>query len=352
MATITVPTQKLLIPFDGFSFHTFGSASNSITGSNGGVAWLYTPQENHNITQIIFQYTINTTPSPNTFDVGIQGINATTGKPDGTFVSSGTWTAPSSGNGFATVNITSYAVTKGTDYYIVIRNATSGYSGSVSIAATANNVTLNRGNGAYQRTSGVWSAPTTRPGGNYWLYSGTKYYGNNCYSLSGSEATVTGSNEIGTTFILPANMPTLKLSAVLLYTVTINAGSLYDIILKDSSGTTLSTVTLDGDQVNTYTYAMFPTSISITPGSKYYVMMKQNTGTTPRLRTCVNPSAQIMTDIRNGIVANKVTFNGTTYTETTTVTCQGFLLFDEISYDQTGGSTIYSLPAGFNSFSG
>lgn len=354
MALIQVPTNKLIFPLDGFATYNFGSASGNIGGSNGGIAWYYVPPETFTITQIIFQYTINTAPSPNTFDVGIQGENATTGMPDGTFVSSGTWTAPSSGNGFATVNVSSFSMVKGTQYFVVIRNATAGYSGSVSIASNCSNKTQDKLIGTQSRTSGVWSGASTRPGGNFWLYDGTKYYGRSTYTLSGSETARTGSNEIGTTIQFPVNGPDLLLKRAHLNVVTVNTGTIFALNVRNAAGTLLGQATLDGDFVSTSSAPTFtfPSPITITAGTKYYIMLAQVSGTPPLLRTCVNPSAQIMTDVRNGVIANKVEYNGTTYTETTATTCQGFFEFEEIQYTQTGGSTVYSLPAGFNSFSG
>jgi hypothetical protein len=352
MPTINVPTSKLLLPLDGFSTANFGGASGAITSSNGGVAVYYVPQVTHNVTTIVFQYTINTAPSPNTFDVGIQGVNATTGFPDGTFITSGTWTAPASGSGFATTTVTTTSLTKGTAYYLVIRNAVSGFTGSVNIFNNVNNTTTGKTRGAHGRISGVWSAATVRPGGGIWLYDGTKYYGTGLQSSSGSEAAVTGVNEIGTTLTLPVNTPDISLYGVCIYAVTINAGSLYDIILKNSAGTTLSTITLDGDHNQNYIYGIFPSAQTITAGSKYYIMMKANTGTTPLIRTAVNFSGALMTDIRNGVVMNKVTYNGTTYTETTGSTLQGYLLFNNIAYTQTGGASVYSIPASFSQLEG
>ena len=352
MATINVPTSKLCLPIDGFTTTNFGSAAGTMSGSNGGVAVYYVPQENHSVTTIIFQYTIGTAPSPNTFDVGIQGLNATTALPDGTFISSGTWTAPSAGSGFAAVTITTTSLTKGTPYYLVIRNATAGYSGSVSITININNNTQHRTRGSHTRTSGVWAVASTRPGGAIWMYSGTKYYGDGLYGTTGSEAAVTGVNEIGTTLTLPANTPDLQLYGVCLNAVTINAGSLYDIILKNSAGTTMSTITLDGDHNQVLIYGIFSTPQTITAGSKYYIMMKANTGTTPLMRTAAQYNASLMTDIRNGVVMNRVTYNGTTYTETTATTLQGYLLFNNIAYTQTGGASVYSIPASFNQLEG
>ena len=175
MPTITVPTNKLVIPLDGFATSNWGGAGQNMNSSNAGAAGYYVPPENFTLTQIVFPYTVTTGPSPNTFDVGIQGFNATTGLPDGTFQTSGTWTCPASGSGFATVNVTSFSMIKGTPYYVVWRNATSGYTGAVQIVCMGSNKTSDKLIGSHGRTSGVWSVSSTRPSGNFWLYSGTKY---------------------------------------------------------------------------------------------------------------------------------------------------------------------------------
>lgn len=354
MATITIPTDKLVIPLDGFATFSFGSAGQNITSSNGGAAGYYVPPENFTLTQIVFHYTVTTGPSPNTFDVGIQGFNATTGLPDGTFQTSGTWTCPASGSGFATVNVTSFSMVKGTPYYFVVRNATSGYSGSIQITCMCSNKTTDRLIGTHGRTSGVWNNASTRPSGNFWFYSGTKYYGNSCFTLSASETARSSPNEIGTTFQLPANHPTLTLRSCQFNLATVNTGTVFEVRVRNTAGTLLATAQVDGDFNTTATlsYFEFDTPVDFVAGTKYYIMLTGITGTSPLMRTCTQPNAQIPTDIRNGIIANMVEYNGTTFTETTTKICQGYLLFDTIKYDQTGGSTVYSLPAGFNSFSG
>jgi len=350
MATITVPTDKIVITLDGFTSYSFGSAGQNITSSNGGVAAYYVPPETFTVTQIIFPYVITTGPSPNTFDVGIQGFSASTALPDGTFLTSGTWTAPSTGSGFATVNVTSFSMVKGTPYYFVIRNATSGYSGSVSITCMGSNKTTDRLIGTHGRNSGVWNTASTRPSGNIWFYTGSKYYGNSTFTTSASETARSSPNEIGTTFQLPANHPTLTLKSMQFNLVTFNTGTTYQVRVRNAAGTLLATATVDGDFNTTATlsYFEFDNPVDFVAGTKYYIMLTGTSGTPPLMRTCTNLNAQLMTDVRNGIVANLVEYDGTTYTETTNKTCQGYLMFDTIKYDQTGGSTIYSLPAGFN----
>jgi hypothetical protein len=45
MPTVTVPTDKVVIPLDGFiAQNTYGSLASNIGSSNGGVAWYYVPQ--------------------------------------------------------------------------------------------------------------------------------------------------------------------------------------------------------------------------------------------------------------------------------------------------------------------
>ena len=350
MPTISVPSNKIIFSLDGNSTFSYGSASGAFSGSNAGLGIIFVPQENFTLTQIIFQYTVSTTPSPATFDVGIQLPDATTGQPSGTFQTTAVWTCPTSGSGFASVTVPSFSMVKGTQYYIVIRNAISGYTGLVNITAMVSN-RLNEKTYGYQgRTSGVWAATSTRPGGAIWLYSGTKYYGYGLYNTSGSEAALTSPNELGTTFQLPSGHPTMTLEGVCFNMVTINTGTLFDVKVRDSSGTLLATATVDGDFCSTtsFPYFVFNTPIDIVAGTKYYIMLAQNSGTTPLLRTCVNFSGTLMTDVRNGIVANKVAYNGTTYTETTGTNCQGYLVFNNLKYNQTGGTATYSLPAGFN----
>ena len=54
MPTITVPTDKLIIPLDGYSTLNWGGAAGVISGSNGGLAVMFIPQENFTLTNIIF----------------------------------------------------------------------------------------------------------------------------------------------------------------------------------------------------------------------------------------------------------------------------------------------------------
>jgi hypothetical protein len=351
MPTITVPTEKLIIPLDGFATVQYGSSSQAIAANNAGVAWYYVPPETFTITSIIFNFTVGTGPSPNTFDVGIQGVDATTGKPNGTFVSSGVWTCPASGGGFATVTVSSFSMVKGTAYYVVVRNAISGYSGNVTINVNCSSNQSGSVFGAHTRTSGVWSGATTRPGGNFWLYSGTKYYGPSCYTLSASETARTGSDEIGTTIQLPAGHPTLTLTGVIFNLASFNVET-YTVRVRNAAGTILASNASDGD-FNTnqnVPYWELNTTVDLVAGTKYYILLCEtpDAGDVPLMRTCTNLNAALMTDVRNGIVANMVVYNGTTYTETTTKTCQGYLMFNGIKYDQTGGTTVASLPAGFN----
>ncbi len=353
MALITTPTQKTYFALDGFNTYGYGNIGFAIAGSNGGVAFPWVAPESFTLTQILFTYSVTTAPSPNTFDVGIQGFDATTGMPNGTFVSSGTWTCPASGGGFATVTVSGLSIVAGTQYYVVVRNATAGYTGSVSITCCCRSSSADKTYLPSTRTSGVWATSQLRPAGNFWLYSGTKYYGPSISTTSGSEVAVTAPNEVGVAVTFPAAGPNYILRKVSLYITTIGLGTVYRIGVRDTAGILLASSTLDGDfATGNYMGQVLDTDVTLVAGTKYYIMLQQVTGTSPLLRMCVQPSAQLMTDVRQGVVANRATFNGTTFTETLTSCPQGYLEFSGIEYTQTGGAPVYSLPASFSQIEG
>ena len=146
---------------------------------------------------------------------------------------------------------------------------------------------------------------------------------------------------------------------------TFSIDTIYSVKVRDASRNLLATATFNGNfNSSSFTfnsngvpttfysfnlpYFEFDTPVDFTANTKYYITFTGTTGTPPLLRYSTNLNAQLMTDVRNGIEAHFVTYDGTTYTEFTNRTCQGYLLFDAIKYEQLGGTTIYSSAAGFN----
>jgi hypothetical protein len=366
MPIITTPTDKLIISLDGFSTYDYGSGISGLNNYDTERAFYFIPQETFTLTTIIFFYSVTTAPSPNTWTIGVQSFNASNGKPTDVFLTSGPWVAPSSGNGFASVAVTPFSMIKGNWYWIVLKNGGFGSSGSVAITtACLSSGSDSRMLGGLGKANNTWSDPRVQPGGNFWLYSGTKYYGPCCFTTTASDTARSSPNESGTTFKLPIGHPTITLKSMEFYLTTNLPDTVYSVKVKNESGNVLATATVNGNlAARTVTFAggfsfvsatlpyfEFDTSVDFVANTKYYIMLTGITGTPPLLRYSTNLNAQLMTDVRNGIEAHFVTFDGTSYTEFTNRTCQGYLMFDAIKYQKIG-ETIYSLPAGFNQISG
>lgn len=357
MPTTIVNSDKILISLD--NFFTGSDYNGNITSLGKGIGYIYIPYEDFTLTQIVFEYFIQSSISPNIFTVGIQGLDVN-GFPNDIFETSGTWASPASGNGTAAANVTSYNMIKGVAKYIVIKNNSDSYTGTINMRLGSS---VNQSYGTYpvaikQVSGGPWTIPFSQMSQGFWLYSGSKYYGLTLATSATTSTTRSTPNEIGTTFQFPASHPTLTLKALQLHTTRPLAGTLFELRIRNAAGTLLRSVVFDGDfhtTSDTFSTANSPhfvlnTPIDFIPGIKYYIMLSGTSGTPPSMRVCVNYTAQLMTDVRNGIVANLVEFNGTTYTETTNTLVRGLLMFDTVKYDQIEPPPIYSKPGGFSQF--
>jgi hypothetical protein len=122
--------------------------------------------------------------------------------------------------------------------------------------------------------------------------------------------------------------------------------------VRDSGGTILNQTQYDTDFTSPSGYypCILSSDVWLTAGNKYYITFGSVSGTAPapRIMTGIT-SAQLMQDLSGGVICNVVSYNGTTFTETTTARICGSLIFNGIRYTQTGGGTTnYIVPAGFN----
>jgi hypothetical protein len=356
MPITTVNTDKLVISLDNL---TIGSnLSGVMTGIGRGLAFIFIPKENFTVTQIIFSaYSSNSLYNSDTLTVGIQHLDAD-GNPDNIYQTSATSNAPTFNNYLSeikTVNVTPYSMIKGIPIFVVFKNNDINRTQSFNISISVDDYYYSRTKSyTFMNDTGVWQTRRQVVHSNQiCFYSGSKYYGDACFSTVSSTSTARSSpNEIGTTFQLPANHPTLSLKGVQLESRSALANTVFELRIRNSSGTLLSSATVDGDfnTANNVPYFLFSTPVDFVAGIKYYIMLTGISGTPPLIISYINPSGQFMTDIRNGIVANLVEYNGTTFTETTNTTCRGYLMFDAIKYDQIEPPPIYSKPGGFSQF--
>ena len=356
MPITTVNTEKIVIALDNlYSGNDYGGVMTDI---GRGLAFIFIPKENFTVTQILFRVQSYGTYTNSIFTVSIQNLDAQ-GKPNNIDQTSGTFNGPAVQPNYAgemsTVNVTPYNLTKGVPIYVVFRNNDSNWPGGVNILiGIDNNYRSATKSYTYRSSTGVWDRLQGYHSNQISFYSGSKYYGDACFSTQPFLASTARSspNEIGTTFQLPANHPTLSLKGIQLHVQSAQANTVFDLKIRNSSGTLLSSASVDGDfnTAGNIPYFFFNTSVDFVAGTKYYIMLTGISGTPPLILSTIQPSGQFMTDIRNGIVANLVEYNGTTFTETTNKNVRGYLMFDAIKYDQIEPPPIYSKPGGFSQF--
>lgn len=334
-------------------------AGGQINANNGGLAWIFQAEETTTITRVSLRVSaVATTPSAS-LSVGLQSL--TSGSPSGNWLdgagTSSTNFAPETGasTGVKTYTLpNSVSITAGQLFAVVVRNPTTGWTGDISFNYTH----FTRASVGFpyhtRRASGVWSARGNLMPSHVFYGSATKWYGNcGLMTLESAGTTPSGTTEYGWAFTIPAGHPDVRLHSVLQKLTTFTAGASFAVKTYTSAGTLLDTSTFDCDYTSPSGYypCILDQDIWFTAGQKYYIMFAAVGGTTcptPRITTSF-ASAGLLTDVSDGIVCNIASYNGTTFTEITTGRPVGTLVFNGLRYDQTGGTTNYIIPAGFNS---
>lgn len=346
-----------------FYFHAQGTegeisvAGGQINANNGGLCWVFQAEETATITRVSLRVSaVATTPSAS-LSVGLQSL--TTGAPSGNWLDgAGTSSTNFAAETGASTGVKTYtlpnsvSITAGQMFAVVVRNPTTGWTGDISFNYTH---FIKSGVGVpyhIRRVSGAWG---TRGGlfpSHVFYGSATKWYGLCGLSTAESSGTTpTGTTEYGWAITIPSGHPDVRLHAIYQKLVTFAAGGTFNVVVRDTSGTALQTSSFDQDFTSPSGYypCVLSSDIWLTAGTKYYIMFKAGTGTcpTPRIMTGFTTAA-MLSDVSNGVVCNIVSYNGTTFTETTTSRPVGSLIFNGLRYTQTGGTTSYIVPAGFN----
>lgn len=274
------------------AFETF-----ALDGTGDRVAWTFMPPEDHIITALAVPVG-SRTGTPPTYRVSLQGVDLTTGNPDGTVLGGGspasaTFTPPADTTWNGTVQwITlsnSYTVARGTMYAIVIdySSGTCDASNCTTINNGHQNVGPRYGNVIAQQYNGAtWSKRDIAPV--YGYRTSTDSYGNpvaNFFTSTFSLDTTSGNggDERGMKFNLPGGWgDTFKIRGVRWIGQMSATGKTITATLY--SGTTvLQDVTIDSDTAQgatafkTFTAFFDATSLTaLNFGSDYYVAIKAN----------------------------------------------------------------------------
>ena len=335
----------------------FTVAGGQINANNGGLAWIFQAEETAVITRISLR--LSAMPNtPNTdLSVGLQTLTA--GNPSGNWmVGSTTNTSnfasePGTSTGVKTYILpASVNLTAGQLFAVVVRNDTSGFSGDLSFNYTH----FTRASVGFpyhtRRTSGTWGARGNLMPSHVFYGSATKWYGNCGLSTAESTGTVpSGATEFGWTFQMPSGHPDVRLHAITQKFASYTAASTFNLVIRNTAGTSLATGSFDCDYTSPSGYypCILSTDVWLTSGTKYHFMFQEGTGTAPGPRVFTGFTAAILPDVSDGIICHSVTYNGSTFNEGTGTRLCGTLIFNGLRYDQTGGTTNYIIPAGFNS---
>lgn len=360
MPYITSDTFKGFLHPDGPA----GTSANAFTtfnlnNDNMGIAYTVTMPEAATITRVLLYCTAAaglTDPAT----VRLEGIDLTNGQPNNTSLSGAAVNIPNTA-GFLEITLTTpYAASAGEDFYIVIRLANQN-SGNQIFGLTrryaiqqATPIVLTRATGAGTFTKNANNGfPQAIVG------SATKWYG---YGIPlqphASGAVQANPVYVGFYFQTPANSPEFLLKSVYCG-VQMTANELTDFVIFNSAGTTLYSSVYDNDQfvdsssglLNEFIVA---NGLWIQPNTRYYVMFRSTTASANKnIFRLLIPSATMLADFTGGVQWGVSRYASGTFIDDDTAIPSAALELCGMRYFQTpGGATTYSLPAGFNSFSG
>jgi hypothetical protein len=258
------------------------------------------------------------TGTPGTLRVGLQGVSATNGQNDGTWLGGTTnyvdYTGWSTGNNALFVTHTlpsSVTTTRGQFIALVLRSQSGTWDAS-------NRVQISRflnGYGASGGTGRIFSPPYTSGsgtidnGGNdevFLVRSSSKTYGNPYQSLFSFAATNTSNpDEIGLAFTMPSTgFSTYEIIGCRFPLATTTAGGTFDVTLYNNT-TVLQQITIDTDQLARTTvgpseYYFDETTLStLNSGTEYILGLKATSTVTASMNYIIMPTANDITAYSN-----------------------------------------------------
>ncbi len=319
-------------------------------GTGDMLGWVGTIPKTGTITELLF-HTGTVSTAGATFRMSIQGVDAS-GLPDGSVAGSGTVVvATSDDNTWKTVSISSGsgAVTAGQMVAIVL-DVSSGTPNTVIISQAP---TWMVGQGfpyIVQNTSGSWgklgasnlAIPFMMNYGGTFEYA----YGMNCASGVAS-STIGNGNGRALRFQVPVPMQVVGVRAGICNPA---AGANFTIYLTDSSGTTITSVSVDGDNylgttLDALGTFMFDGAYDLSANTTYYVSVEQTTANNLALFQFSVDSAAHMGAAPGGAQFYLGTRTGAgAFSDTTTSRPLVYLIPGGFSDGSGGGTTIAGTP--------
>ena len=338
MAIVTVSGTQTF----GMSGARNGGTTTVINQGNIGYAQGIQFFQNTAVTRFaVFNQTVTTNPS--NAQVGLQTIDATTGLPSGTFLTSAAANSYTANSWNIFTLSTPYNVTAGDKFYAVWFNNT-GSTINITMNTSEFGVMFRNINPTYAAnkttTAGAWVKSTPFP---IYVGNATQWFGES-NSFSSNSFTPNTTDEFGFSFTLPNNIPEVRLKQIETILGAQNVNTL-DVTYKiyNSSGTLLQNIdtydlartaasSASATQNILHTNA---TDLWLSGGQKYYVMMAlAGTGTVTAITL---QQGLDLTSSAQGILTKYTTKVGSTFTESATEYVSMRLICDAVRYDNSAG---------------
>jgi hypothetical protein len=336
------------------------SANNhTVDANNDGVAWVFQARDANAITGLGFRYGARA-GTPPAYTIGLEGVSATTGNPDGTYKTNGgndckkAFTPPADATWdgiWKTQTLDySYTPTAGELLAITIRSGTNdavNYSTFTSDISDASHSALNRPYAA-RLTAGSWAKRVPLP--TFGVYSASGAYG---YVYQGQYTTSTAStvgHRAALKFTVPTNVTntfTVRGFRAIAYFASTGKTPVAGLW---NAGGVVQNVTIDTDQARdatagrgTWDFTFDESSLTaLSPGTAYYIGLEVADAASGNFILYGNqyPTASEIAAETGGATWCLSTYNGSAWTDDTTVRPLVDLLVDDMTQASAGGGLI------------
>lgn len=337
-------------------------STHVIDASNEGVAFAFQARNTDAITHLGFRYG-SRTGTPPTYIIGLEGLSASTGFPDGTYKTNGgncsaTFTPPAdtTWNGtwqwIALSN--SYTPARGEVLCITIRHSSGTIDGTNNSSFGTNwtNMLPSLGSFPYaiRNTSGTWASQQI--GSTFGVRTANDRYGCIVPNLYSTRTASTVGHRVAMRVVMPAAYGDTYKVVGMRASVSLSATTGRNPLARIwSASSTLTSITMDTDIAGASTVSayrswevMFADSVTLNCGTPYYFGFEVADATSAGIALYGTQFASADdNDDDGGQVFGLGTFNGTTWTDDLTVRPWMELILEDFT-EPSGGSGAVLMP--------
>lgn len=353
----TAKGARFLSPAWGLSAGTPTFQNHTCDATNDGVGWIFQSQSTEAITHLGFRYGART-GTPPTYIIGLEGIAASTGSPDGTNKTnggncSGTFTPPAStawdGLWQWVALSNSYTPTLGELLAITIRHSTGTVDASNYSSFTSHVSNVTPGRQAYpysaRLTAATWAKNNIAA--IFGVRTGSLRYGVIFESSYTTTTAATTGHRVAAKIVVPAGFgSTFKLAGVRFVGQLVTGSREVTLNIWNSGGTVLNSVTLDTDMIasnfNSHAFEfIFSDLIELNFGDTYYIGLEVGSPTSAvAIYGTAYSSSSDFADTDGGSAIILSNFNGTSWTDSPTIRPLMELIVDDWTEPSSSGGAM------------